>query len=354
MTASPGRRLRTSGRGPGPVPAADAVPAPAPDAPAPDAKAVDEAPTPAAPADAGTRPDPAPPSGPASSGESPLRSALSVLTTLGPPLTIVTALMFYFGWKRSERQASYMGLDVSLFGFSSRDYVLQSITTLFVPLLTVAALALGWLVLHQRVDRALARPSARPALRTAGRAAVGVGLLAAGAAVVTIILYPKSEPLVVPLVLAAGMATAAYGGWLAGAAADPRAAGPAAPPWQRALFALLVGGVITLALFWEVSSFAGVVGRGKALEIARQVPRLPRATAFSATPLGIDAPGVREERLDPDPGAAQDTPRYRTTGLRFLSISGGRLFLVHDGWTPRRGTVIVLPDTDQVRWQFSR
>jgi hypothetical protein len=135
---------------------------------------------------------------------------------------------------------------------------------------------------------------------------------------------------------------------------DPRTAGPAAPPWQRALFALLVGGVITLALFWEVSSFAGVVGRGKALEIARQVPRLPRATAFSATPLGIDAPGVREERLDPGPGAAEDTPRYRTTGLRFLSISGGRLFLVHDGWTPRRGTVIVLPDTDQVRWQFSR
>ena len=355
MTASPGRRLRTSGRGPGPVPAADAVPAPAPHAPAPDVKAVDEAPTPAASADVGTRPDPAPPPSPAPGGdESPLRSALSVLTTLGPPLTIVTALMFYFGWKRSERQASYMGLDVSLFGFSSRDYVLQSITTLFVPLLTVAALALGWLVLHQRVDRALARPSARPALRTAGRAAVGVGLLAAAAAVVTIILYPKSEPLGVPLVLAAGMATAAYGGWLAGAAADPRTAGPAAPPWQRALFALLVGGVITLALFWEVSSFAGVVGRGKALEIARQVPRLPRATAFSATPLGIDAPGVREERLDPGPGAAEDTPRYRTTGLRFLSISGGRLFLVHDGWTPRRGTVIVLPDTDQVRWQFSR
>ena len=140
----------------------------------------------------------------------------------------------------------------------------------------------------------------------------------------------------------------------AGAAADPRAAGPAAPPWQRALFALLIGGVITLALFWEVASFAGVVGRGKALAIAQAVPSLPRATAFSATPLGIDAPGVTEKRLDVGPGAAEDTPRYRTTGLRFLAVSGGRLFLVHDGWTPRRGTVIVLPDTDQVRWQFSR
>ena len=63
---------------------------------------------------------------------------------------------------------------------------------------------------------------------------------------------------------------------------------------------------------------------------------------------------MTEERLDVGPDAAEDTLRYRTTGLRFLAVSGGRMFLVHDGWTPRRGTVIVLPDNEQVRWQFSR
>jgi hypothetical protein len=182
------------------------------------------------------------------------------------------------------------------------------------------------------------------------------GLLMVAGAVLSAILTRNQNPtpMVEPLVLAAGTATAAYGGWPAGVAGDPGAPSPAAPPWQRALRVLLVGSVITLSLFWEMSSFAAVVGRGQALEIARTISRYPRATAFSATPLGIDAPGVREERLDPGPGAAEDTPRYRTTGLRFLSISGGRLFLVHDGWTPRRGTVIVLPDIDQVRWQFSR
>jgi hypothetical protein len=41
-------------------------------------------------------------------------------------------------------------------------------------------------------------------------------------------------------------------------------------------------------------------------------------------------------------------------GLRFLASSGGRIFLLHDGWKPRGGTVIVLPDNEQVRWQFSR
>jgi hypothetical protein len=161
-------------------------------------------------------------------------------------------------------------------------------------------------------------------------------------------------PLAIPLVLAYGAATAAYGGWLASAASDRRAQRADFPPWQRALRVLLVAGVITLALFWELSNYASVVGRGYALELARSVPRLPRATAFSANPLGIQALGVREERLVEGPLATKETWRYRTTGLRFLVRSGGRMFLLHDGWTPQGGTVIVLPDNDEVRWQFSR
>jgi hypothetical protein len=355
MTASSGRRLKSSGRrGPVRTTAADPTVAAhvADDAALP---AADDAALPAPPVDAEARSASVSPPSPAPGiDESPLRSALSVLTTLGPPLTVATALMFYFGWVRSDTQARFMGLDVSLFGFSTQDYVLQSISTLYIPLLVTAALALGWLALHQRVDRALGRPSSRPALRTAGRAALGVGVFVAASAVLTATLNRNRAPLVIPLVLAAGAAIAAYGGWLARAAGDSRAPLPASPPWQRALRALLVGSVITLALFWEVSNYAGVVGRGYALEIANRVPGLPRATAFSTIPLGIQAPDVREERLNVGPDAGKDTLRYRTTGLRFLVRSGGRMFLLHDGWTPQRGTVIVLPDNEQVRWQFSR
>jgi hypothetical protein len=352
MSAPAGRRPQANGRRAA-GPAADGPPAEAAARPGPPAD------VPAPPADAAAEPAPAPRAGAArEGGESPLRSALSVVTTLGPPLTIATALMVYFGWARSDVQAGYMGLDVSLFGFSTQDYVLQSISTLYVPLLAAAALALGCLALHQRVDAALARQRARPMLRTAGRVALGVGLLAAAAAVLAAYAYrnrgPLVLPLVVPLVLAAGTAVATYGGWLARAAAEPRAPGPAGRPWQRALRALLVGVVITLALFWETSNYAGVVGRGRALQIARTVPQMPRATVYSATPLGIQAPGVREERLAPGPGAGKDAPRWRTTGLRFMTRSGGRMFLLHDGWTPRRGTVIVLPDDERLRWQFSR
>jgi hypothetical protein len=241
-----------------------------------------------------------------------------------------------------------MGLDVSLFGFSTQDYVLQSISTLYIPLLVIAVLVLGWLTLHQRILRRLARPDARPILLAVGRAALGLGALAAAAAVTVASLDRTAAPLVTPLSLLAGTALAAYGGWLVTATSEPAASAP--NPAHRALRALLVGGLITLALFWEVSNYAAVVGRGYALQLATAVPQLPHATALSEAPLEIRAPGVRQERVAVGTG----TYRYRTTGLRFLTRSGGRMFLLHDGWTPQRGTVIVLPDTDQVGWQFSR
>lgn len=49
-----------------------------------------------------------------------------------------------------------------------------------------------------------------------------------------------------------------------------------------------------------------------------------------------------------------DTALYRYDGLRLLVLSGGRFFFLHDGWTARDGTVIVLPDDNSVRIEFKR
>lgn len=297
---------------------------------------------------------PAPATAPAA-GESPVRSALSVVATIGPPLTIVTSLMIYFGWARSDRQAKLMGLDVSLFGYTTQDYVLLSISTLFIPLMVVAAMGLGGLAVHHRVDQALGEPSARTRLRTVGTVALGAGLLTTAVAIVAAILQPswRGAPLLTPIALALGTAVAAYGAWLADAAHDQAVPHRPWTPSQRALRTLLVGSIITLALFWAMSTYAGIVGSGYADRLARNVSQRPRVTAFSAVPLGIEAPGVREERiatLDDEEGAM----RYRTTGLRLLARSGARMFLLHEGWTAADGTVIVLPDNEEVRWQFSR
>lgn len=253
--------------------------------------------------------------------------------------------MIYFGWARSNAQAYYMGLDVSLFGFSVQDYVIRSVTTLYLPLLVAIGVGLGWLALHRRVLSILASQEAEGTLRLAGLAALASGLFMAAAALVAAAANRTWQPLVVPLVLAVGIGVAAYGAWLARAVQY----GADGAAWQTALRKLLVGAMISLAMFWELSNYADVVGRGQALGIANNIDSQPRATAYSAHPLGIKAPGVHEDKIN-----MGDTVIYRTTGLRLLVQSGGRLFLLHDGWTPQHGTVIVLPDNDQTRWEFSR
>jgi hypothetical protein len=287
--------------------------------------------------------------------ESPLRSAVSAIATVGPPLTIVTALMIYFGWARSNTQAHLMGIDVSLFGFTTQDYVLQSISTLFVPLLVLGGVGLAALAVHRRLSWALRDPEARPRLRWAGHIALAVGLVVAAACLVIAAVSSTRDSLVLPLVLGAAVAVAGYGAWLADAAGPRGPAGRASyPPGQRALRTFLVTAVVTLALLWELSSYSGVVGRGYAQQLEQNVSQLPRATAFSAEPLGIEAPGVREERVVEPSASGRKVVRYRTTGLRFLVRSGDRLFLLHDGWRIDGGVVVVLPDTDAIRWQFSR
>jgi hypothetical protein len=283
---------------------------------------------------------------PVETGRSPLAAALSVAGTLGPPLTVATSLMLYFGWARSDTQATSMGLDVSLFGFTTQDYVMRSVSTLYIPLLATVSIALGWLALHSRVLAGLGNGIRRGAVRKAGLVGLGTGLGGAVAVLMVASLDRDAAPLVLPLVLAGATQVAAYGGWLLRASSADRNS-RVTTSWQGVLRKLLVGSVVTLALFWELSNYAAVVGRGYALDIAGSLATLPRATAYSAQPLGIQAPGVHEERLEAGDG-------YRTSGLRLLVRSGGRLFLLHDGWSPRSGTVIVLPDNDHLRWQFSR
>jgi len=263
---------------------------------------------------------------------------------------MITALMFYFGWARSNAQSQWMGIDVSLFHLSAQDYVLRSISTLFVPLLVAAAMGIGWLELHRRIAASIDPASGSTAVRVAGATTMYVGL---AAAIVGVVLAANKLPwppgtVVFPLLLAAGTALAAYGHHLVRAGTQPPAAhGPAR--WQGVLENLLVGVVVAIAVFWAVGEYAGIVGRGIAEDFERKPSSLPHATAISETPLGFDAPNVATTPIMVGPKAL-----YRTTGLRLLGESGGRLFLLNDGWNRTRGRIMVFDNDKSVQWQFSR
>ena len=263
-----------------------------------------------------------------------------------------------------------MGIDVSLFGFSSQDYILRSISSLYVPLLVSLTLGLAWLWFHLRVSRLIRSDTLRirgwhdPAATWTGRLAIALAVLAAAAVVFTVAAGFDPQPWgirwlagvledkqwVVPLVLDLATVAAAYLWWVH-RQLRPVPVPAALPLWQTLLPAAMVVGLVVLGLFWMLEEYASAVGRGSAQEVARNVNRLARTVVLSPSPLGIDAPGVSEERIGT---AGKPDVRYRTSGLRLLARSGGKVLLVHDGWSPGTGTVIVLPDADALAWEFSR
>jgi hypothetical protein len=292
----------------------------------------------------------------------------NVLGALGAILTLLTAVMFYFGWRRSDAQARAMRIDVSLFGFTSQDYVLRSISSLYLPLLVILGLGLLWTWCHIELTKLLGsdwldQNSRRAALATVARVVLLASVvLAAGCVLFSAFAGRESAPWpvepiadalaprewIVPLVLTGSTLLALYAAWLRRQLIVDRQ--ETAMLWTRMVPPALAAATVALGGFWLLEEYAASVGQDYAEDVVERVDRLPRAVVTSPIPLGVQAPGVVEQPITGPAGTA----RYRTTGLRFLARSGGKVLLVHDGWTPADGVLIVLADTDDLAWEFSR
>jgi hypothetical protein len=268
------------------------------------------------------------------------------------PTTLVTALAFYFGWVMTNARALYFGIDSSALGFSTQDYLLRSADALFVPLGTALVLALGIAWLHAHVLRQLADRGRRTRLRIAARTAAVTGgaLFAVGIVSVFKPLSFSPHYLFPPAAPGIGIALLAYGLYLIGRVEGPERRGVArvADGRTRATTTVLVGLLIVLSLFWTAATYARALGRGRSAQLATTLSTRPHVTVFAPKRLNIQADGVGEQRLTRDHLAY----RYRYSGLRLLIRSGGKYFLLPDGWTRSNGTAIVLADSPEYRFEF--
>jgi hypothetical protein len=276
-----------------------------------------------------------------------LKGALALL----PPVTLLTALLFYFGWARTYAEARALHADASLFGYSTQDYLLRSVDSLYFPLIVLTGLALACLLAHQRLGRRLGRSTPDPALAAAGRWLVVAGLLllAYGIAYSLWLFRVRNRVLDLtgPLALGAGVLVAAYGGWLHGRASGATVDRP--PSWERAVGAGLLLAIAALSLFWAVGNFASWRGLDLAQAISDGYRGRPSVEVFAKQRLAIDAPGVRETAI---PGA-NEMYAYRYSGLYLLDHSGGTYFLIPDGWDEPGGqTLVLLRDDGSLRVQL--
>jgi hypothetical protein len=283
------------------------------------------------------------------------REAIELLSLVVAPATLLTALLFYFGWARSRAQAAYFGIDADVLGRSSQEYVLRSISSIFWPLTLLLAGILLALATHEGAKRLAAARRVRLLVLLAVCAVVsGAALIVLG--ILRVVWHPRSGggAVLTPIFFAIGIPLAAYALLIALSVASNRHAKltplPRAPLW-------LIGGLFSLFVFWTIGNYATFRGKILAERTAAHLKRLPSVTVYSPRRLYLDGLGVEEKALSDADGAY----RFSYSGLRLLARSGTRTFLLPEGWCRKdvdetcrkNGVTFVLQDDSALRLDFA-
>lgn len=296
------------------------------------------------------------------------------------PVTVLSAVLFYFGYVSARAQYGYFGVDVDTIGLSTRDYIQRSPQALLIPLLALTAIGISALLMHtavrRRIDKVLGEGSTaqEDRLRRQCGSARWVGLAVTGAGVVLLLLYAAVPSvrdwafynLVTPLLIAAGAATVWYAERVLHMLTPALPGGghlqTAALVLRRSI-AILIAVVIIACLFWATATVAQWTGRGIAKYNAKHLDKLPtvildtKERLYSTAGCRHDAtlpasqdPCILEQALPMAPG---QTYRYRYRHLRLLIQGHDRMFLIPDVWAPSDSTFVVpLDDSVRVRFLF--
>jgi heme/copper-type cytochrome/quinol oxidase subunit 2 len=281
---------------------------------------------------------------------------LSLGASVVAPITIISALLFYFGYVSSRAQYAYFGIDVDTIGLSTQDYVMRSPQPLLVPLLVLVMIAVALVALHLWVTAWLGR--ARPErARIVTHRALYIGLVILAAGITLIILYPVLADwpyynLVTPIIVAVGAGVVAYS-WRLVSRLPPQPdalPSPAGSPALRRMGLVLLCVLVAATLFWSTATIAQWSGRGLARQDARHLDDLPRVILDTKERLYISDPFIKETAL---PASEGQTFHYRYRNLRLLIQGKDRMFLVPDAWSASDSTLVVpLDDSVRVRFQF--
>jgi hypothetical protein len=262
------------------------------------------------------------------------------------PASLLSTLLFYFGYVSSRAQYRYFGLDVDTVGLSTQDYVMRSPQALLVPLLAICLGAAALLLLHMGVRR-------HPLPTAAVRGLLVLGLVGVLAGLVLIGSYAAvgdwpAYPLVTPLLLAAGSAAVLYAMRLPGAPGLLQSTDPGGRGLRRGVLACALVAIVA-CLFWATATLAQWTGLGNGMRTARHLDQLAPVILDTQERLFLTDGGiVREKELT----TAEDQKfRYRYRGFRILVQGDGVMFLVPERWSPEASTLMVRLDSS-VRVQF--
>ena len=294
----------------------------------------------------------------ASEGD-PTGSLLATFKGIGAivaPTSLVTALLYYFGWVRTDVQADQLGFDESMLGYSIQDYLLNSMSSMFGPLLIGLLAALVGLAVHGLVVLWARRfgidedgPRGARGRQLISRLAAVIAAGGLTALIVGIVGTQFEEPsdgvyVGAPVAVTVGIVLLVYAASLYRRfvlAGRPNGAIRAFEGYNVAVTAVIVM-LVLLSLFWNVSHYAVVKGRTLAATVEAIVPSRPEVIIYSQKPLYLQPP-VKETRLADDPTGY----RFAYQNLKLLFRAGGKYFLRPSDTSVRLN--IILPDSPDIR-----
>lgn len=341
-----------TGRAPGPrtdrqVPAQESAPEP-PEPPEPPA---------ADPSVAGPGPElsatgPAAPERGYRAQPSPLLQAGKAVGTVVAPLSLLTALMYYFGVLHAFWFFGHFGVDYTVFRLSTQDYLLRSADGLFVPLTVLAAVSLAAMWGYRLLPTGLTAGRRRAAVRLVVPAVMVVGLglvLVAVVGVVDPLLL--ADHLALPgLALAAGvlllLAASRTAHWLTGERGAPHGRTVPQPVAAAEWAAVLV--LVSVGLFWAAGDWSAAVGTRRGNQVAGSLAGWPDAVVYTSGGLGLAVPGVREVTC-----TGTEPPVVRYDGLKLVVQAGDQYLFLPGGWRPGDGTAVVIPAGEVRRLEFT-
>jgi len=298
---------------------------------------------------------------------------ISTGASIVAPVTLLSALLFYFGYVSSSSEYAYFGVDVDTIGLSTQGFIMRSPQTLLVPLLVFPLAAAGFLTLNTAIRRRIASSAAHTTdehirHRVQRSRIFGLAVLTIG--VILLFTYPYLHDwtwyaLVTPLLVALGAGIIAYASRLLtylqrmqeqqapGTLASDRRnrarlANEDGSAVARRIASALIYVVIAASIFWATATIAQASGRAIAQNAANNFDKLPSVILDTKERLFLHDPGIEETVLPPSGG---QTFHYRYRGLRLLIEGQDRMFLVPDQWSASDSTLIV-PLDSSVRVQF--
>jgi hypothetical protein len=268
-----------------------------------------------------------------------LRTVLSVVTNV----TVLTALLVYFGWRRSFTQARALGLDETIFGLTTRDYLLRSVGSVFRPLAVAAVVGLAWMALDGLARRGLTDAQWWPLLGRVLRWLRWAWLLVPALPAAAVAFLDRGQTLLA-ISFGFGVLVSMHATSLQRDLDAHRGVPPREPTWSTGVTHGLVLVLVLVSAFWAVTLVADSRGVALADDLEAGIGTRPPVVVHSTVPLAIDVPSVTEERIADD--------AYRYTGLRLMHHNEGRFLLLHDGWTRRDGVLFILHDDDTLRFEI--